>query len=53
MTRKRKDQTTIVSVVEEETNLIEEEETEVENYATEPQEEQIKTTGESTVRPTV
>ena len=43
MTRKRKDQTTIVSVVEEETNLIEEEETEVENYATEPQEEQIKT----------
>ncbi len=43
MTRKRKDETTIVSVIEEDETLVEEEEDVVVSYATDPQEDQIKT----------
>ena len=43
MTRKRKDNTTIISVIEEETAIIDEEDVDVENYSTVPQEDQIKT----------
>ena len=43
MTRKRKDETTIVSVIEDDETLVDEEEDVVVSYATEPQEEQIKT----------
>ncbi len=41
MTRRRKGETTVVSAIEEDTNIMEEDELEVEAYA--PQEEQIKT----------
>ena len=44
MTRKRKNETTIVSVIDDETVILEEEDdVEVESYASEPQEEQIQT----------
>ena len=44
MTRKRKNETTIVSVIEDENVMLEEEDdVEVESYASEPQEEQIQT----------
>ena len=42
MTRKRKSETTVISTIEEESNMIEED-SEVEAYASEPQEEQIQT----------
>ena len=43
MTRKRKGETTVISVIEDENNIIEEEDVEVGSYASEPQEEQIQT----------
>ena len=43
MTRKRKGETTVISVIEEENNIIEDEETEEESFSPEPQEEQIQT----------
>ena len=43
MTRKRKGETTIISVIEEENSIIEEEDVEEESFAPEPQEEQIQT----------
>ena len=43
MTRRRKSETTIVSVIEEETLITDEEEGVEESYVTSPQEEQIKT----------
>ena len=44
MTRRRKDETTIISVIEDETGIIDEEEdVEVDAYSSTPQEDQIKT----------